>query len=216
MKKYILFFIGALIGLNIFFSCAEDENDKDKDSPKILDIKVNWGDTISYNGVVDTVNAPKYRQNSTAPDTIITGRKVNFSARFQDDRGLSTYMIKIYSRDNLIPDIDSDFTACQRLYYHDYSSMGEQKDTVLCMIDTWSRDVFNQRDTVVSQNDMIILAKYPKTVRTATEGLVTKQVPVRPGNYRFDVYCVDKSGKQTREKRNVFIVSRDSFIIKYR
>jgi len=214
MKKYILFFIIPVIALNIFFSCAEDENEKDKDAPEILDVKINWDDTIMYNGTIYKVNVSEAReQNSADPDTIITGRRIKFSARFRDDRGLSTYMIKMYNTDGLLSGsiVDKYFTSCQRLSYHN-NSMGEQKDTVLCMIDTWSSRIYGHKDTLETQSDLVIRATYPKSVLQADSTRITKDVEVRMGNYNFDIHCVDRSGKETVERNHkIFIVSRDSF-----
>lgn len=219
MTKYILSFVTSFLSLAIFFSCEKDDNTKDKSAPEILDIKINRNDTVRYNGITYTINLDKFRDENNAlpdsiiPDTIVTGRKIKFSARFKDDRGLSTYTIRMYFSDTILSNKDENknFTSCRMLSYHDPKT-GEQKDTALCVIDTWSSRIFGQTDVLEVQSDIVVRSTYSKSVELDDKSHQTKDLPVKRGFYNFDIHCIDKSGKETVVRRKVYIVPKDIFI----
>lgn len=173
MKKLIVFILLSFLAVVVFISCSDDDTKKDKTPPVISGVRINFEDTIIDNGRVIRFN----RNDEAVIDTLVTGRFLRFTARFEDDYALSSYMIKL--RYDTILDNATIFDTMKvdpRLYATKY----------------WIT-IFGRRDTLIQdQSDIFINDSVSKVVEGEYISL-----PYLEGEYFLSVYCLDKAGNES-------------------
>lgn len=203
MKKLILSIFLVFVSVIVFISCEKDENENDKIAPIISDVRVNYLDTIIYEGVTYKYN----RNNTTSIDTLVPGRSLRLSARFQDstdldpnNQGLSSYMIKIrYDSTATSPNPPREKVTAE-------DGTWRYKDSALYITRTWNT-IFGKKDTaVIDQSDIFV--RDSLSMNTGTR-------PYQQGEYFFTVYCVDKAGNQDTVQHRLVLMYRPDLASSY-
>lgn len=206
MKKLISFIFILFATIFIFLSCEKDENEDDKTPPIVSDIRINFEDTIMYEGNAYTFN----RSNTSNMDTLVPGHYIKLSARFQDsididkdNLGLSSFMIKIR--------YDSAVGENAPNKERDKIDLGggkwRYKDTALYLTKSW-QTIFGKQDTTVFDQTQYIQATVTANFETGTEYLSYQQ-----GKYFLIVGCLDKAGNETLvENHGIVLMYREELI----
>lgn len=194
--------------MTIFFSCEDNIMGKDKSSPEISDVKVNWGRPIKIkfdslqidiiNDKIDTTiikidtlvytNIDTLNLTETHLDTLILGDTVFFSGYMKDDYQLSSFILRLLKKG--LPTIEE---------------MGG--DTAFYAKKVW-QEIYSKQDTLI-KNLRVFDVK--DSIKKNTDG-TTINVPVATGEYIFRVVLVDTYGKADSLDHKVHLLRRNSLL----
>ena len=193
MKNIVLGFISVIVFTTVIFSCSSDENENDKEPPYVSGIKVADNDTIilSDNNIL-------YFNRSIDPiiDTLVAGRYIPFSARFQDNTAISSFKIRIcFDSISQVPPVVN------------------SSDTTIHIVKTW-HEAFGKQDTIISwpRQQITKCIQIPDSVQVQRNNRRVN-LAVTEGFYFFDIFCIDVSGNQMDSIRRIAkIVYRKNLI----
>lgn len=194
MRNFCLILITIIIVPAVWFSsCSKSETYDTDDTPIVSDVRFNFDDSLMYaDGTIIYLND----STNTAPgriDTLIIGKIVYLTARFQDNIGLSSYRVKmVIDSSRLTPTNDSLLS---------FYSLGA---------DIYSSNKYKIKDTIIRKNTLITIPTY--ALRTDKETLLRDTVAIYQGDYIMQIACGNIAGNKdsTSFAYRVKLLSRDS------
>lgn len=197
MKSRILLklFLVFIVIVPTIFSCVSSTESDDSTAPIIHDIRMRirydsayiFPDTILLeDGNIITLNTDP----NADTDTLVMNRYMYFKGKFEDAEGLSSYRIRLsYDSSRLIEP-----TTLDTLY----------------AISRGYDNIFNQKYLIVFQVMMVL----PDSLSSqAANASITKQKPIREGDYILTVDCVDKANNFAEPKtRKIKLLRRQTII----
>lgn len=176
MQKFSLsIIVFILFPVFYFSSCAEDENEEDKEIPKIEYAHINVNDTLyvtdrNYTEEDVTIKLNDSLSINHEIDTLTIGKWIYINAAFSDDKNLSTFKVET------------------KLRYK--SKTGENiLDTLFVKL---GRNIFGETQIKVSRNKLM---QVPDTITRRYNNIPIK-LGLIEGDYDFKVVCLDISGKR--------------------
>lgn len=180
MRRFSLFIIlCALMQVLYFSSCGEDENDDDKQRPKIEHASMNVNDTLYVTDINYSPQEMSLKLNDSLNvnheiDTLTIGKWMYINAGFSDDKSLSTFKVELKLKYRSRPDEE-----------------GKQKELDSLFVKL-GRNIYGKDSIVVNRNRLLLL--------TDTLNRNIDSTPFRlglvEGDYPLKVVCVDVSGKR--------------------
>jgi hypothetical protein len=178
MRNFCLLIIVIILFPAFYFSsCAKDDDSDDNQKPTVSDVAFNMNDTLWYG--TDLVNPSVLRLNDSIEkrknpeliDTIVIGKWLNISARFQDNNRLSTFKVR-----GVVNYQDKDGNV--------------YLDTIL----RTGLNIFGMQDTAVYKNRLILISADSLQKYNAQQKKYVK-AGIKEGLYELRVYCIDATGK---------------------
>ncbi|NDV96074.1 hypothetical protein D0T84_14295 [Dysgonomonas sp. 521] len=194
MRNFCLILISIIIVPSIWFSsCAKSETYDTDDKPVVSDVRFNFNDSLMYaDGTLIKLN-DSANTNPDRIDTLILGKMVYLTARFQDNVGLSSYRVKlVIDSSRLTPTNDSLLS---------FYSLGA---------DIYSSNKHKIYDTVIQKNTLITIPTY--ALRTNKETQLKDTVAIYQGDYIMQIACGNIAGNRdsTSFSYRVKLLTRDS------
>lgn len=174
-----------LIPVIYFSSCAKDENDDDKERPRIVYAHINVNDTLYVADKNITIKLNDSLSSNHEIDTLTIGKWVYINAKFHDDKGLSTFKVETRLR-----------------YVSKTGTEGEKiLDTLFVKL---GRNIFGKDTIEVAQNRLM---QIPDTITRKYDNIPVK-LGLVANDYPFKVVCLDISGKRDSIQVPVRVIHR--------
>ena len=190
MKTKLLYILILIFSVLCVVSCAKTDNDNT--DPVIGEVVLNPNDTINV-APGDTI---RFNVDKDALiDTLVTKRRIIFSAHFSDDVALSSYKIYIDTAPG---------------------NIGTGQDTVYSYKNRWIT-IFDKKDYFFedkANTDIYITDSLGYSAKSPITGKdTTLQKPIREGLYYMDIYCLDVAGNESSMRRIEFMLLNRQTII---
>ncbi len=193
MKNIVLGLMSFVVLASCFFACSEDENDNDKEAPRVSAIKIANNDTI----ILSADNILYFNRGvDPAVDTLVTGRYIPLSIRLQDNRAVGSFKIRIC------------FDSLSQT-----RPAANTSDTTIRVVKTW-HEAFGKQDTTITwgRQQVTKCIEIPDSVQVQRNNRRIN-IAVTEGFYFLDVFCVDVSGNEMDSIRRIAkITYRDKLV----
>ncbi|MDR0824982.1 MAG: DUF4625 domain-containing protein [Prevotella sp.] len=189
MKNFCLILIILIIVPAAWFSsCSGSDDYNDNEKPVISNVRFNSNDTIIYNNETITIN-DSLNTEANRIDTLVIGKIVYLTARFQDNLALSGYKVAL---DSVLENRGNGKDSAYTFYALGANIFGEKRDV---------------KDTIIRRNNLLTIPNFFLRAKT------NETVPIREGEYSMKVVCGDKyGGENSRDSviSKVMLFSRET------
>lgn len=196
----LLILLSVAISVIYFSSCAKVEH-QESSAPIISEISINLNDTVMYFDSAEMKRKPLKLNDSISRskidprdrvDTVILGKWMYISARFQDEGGLST------------------FKAGDTLKYQNINEDKKLDSTLRIM--RLGQSIFGKTDIYVSHSRLLQLPDVLYRTGIAYGDQRNDTLVRSVEDHKLLVACIDKAGNKDSTYTPIRIISREKFI----
>lgn len=190
MKNLCLLLIGLTIIPMIWFSsCAKTEDDNDKITPVISNVRFNANDTINWQGSIIKINDSTSINKEL--DTLVVGKILYLSGKFSSNKinALSGYKVELW-------------------YKSENKKFGKERDDTLRAI---GKSIYGLTDADIWNNRLALILDSISRAEKGKNGQDTTvfYFPIT-GDYKVNVVCGDIYGNRDSIQFPVRLLLRES------